>query len=111
MGRLDGGDDPLGFGQILKGLDGLVVGDGDVLRAARVVQHGVLGAHARIVEACRNRVDGRNLPVLVLAEVGFHAVEDAQPANADGGGCLEGVDARPAASQPMRATSLSAMKW
>ena len=53
----------------------------------------MLRADARVVEAGGDRVDRRDLAVLVLAEVGLHAMEDAEAAGIDRGRRLEGVDA------------------
>ena len=88
MGRLNGGDDPLGAGQVLEGLHRLLVGDGDILGPSRVVEVGVLRADARVVQPGGQGVHRGDLPVLVLAEVGLHAVENSQPAGGDGGGGL-----------------------
>ncbi len=52
----------------------------------------MLRAHARIIQPGGDGVDGRDLPVLVLAEVGLHAVEYPEAAGVDRGRCLEGVD-------------------
>ena len=49
VGGLDGGNDALGAGQVFKGLHGLVIGDGDVLGPADVIQVGVLRADAGVV--------------------------------------------------------------
>src|SRR3712207_8580519 len=48
----------------------LLVGGGDVLRPAAVVQEGVLRPDAGIVEAGGDRVGVEDLPVLVLQQVG-----------------------------------------
>ena len=56
-----------------------------------VVEVGVLRADARVVQPGGDGVDRGDLAVLVLAEVGLHAVENAQPAGGDGGGGLRGV--------------------
>ena len=93
MGGLDGGDDALHPCQILKGVHSLVVGDGHILRTTHVVEVGVLGANAGIVQTCTDGVHGGDLTVLVLAEVGLHAVEDAYASGCHGGGSLKGVDA------------------
>ena len=73
--------------------DRLLVGDGDVLGAADVVQVRVLRPDARVVQSGGDGVNRGDLAVVVLAEIGLHAVENPQPASADGGGCLEGIDA------------------
>ena len=43
-----------------------------------IVKMRVLRPDTRIVKACGNGVDRSNLSVFVLAEIGFHAVEDAK---------------------------------
>ena len=49
VGGLDGGNDALGAGQVFKGVHSLVIGDGDVLGPADVIQVGVLRADAGVV--------------------------------------------------------------
>ena len=90
--RLDGGDDPLGRAQQAQRLHRLVVGRGDVLRAADRGEPRVLGPDARVVQAGRDRVGFDGLPVLVLEDEGSRAVQDAGAAALDRGGMARGVD-------------------
>ena len=53
------------------------VGHGDVRRAPAVLEKGVLGTHAGIVEARRDRVRGMHLAVRVLQQIAERAVEHA----------------------------------
>ena len=53
----------------------------------------MLRSHTRIVESRRDRVDRRNLTVLVLAEIGLHAVENADRAHIQGRCGLLGLNA------------------
>ena len=53
----------------------------------------VLRADAGVVQTGRDGVDGRDLAVFVLAEVGLHAVEDAQTAGRHGRSGLRRIDA------------------
>ena len=53
MARLERRDDAFGAAQVVEGLERLLVGDADVLGAADVLQVGVLGADAGVVEARR----------------------------------------------------------
>ena len=60
-------------------------------------------ADAGIVQSGGDGVHRRDLSVLILAEVGFHTMENAQPPGVDGGCRLEGVDTSPgrlAADEP-----------
>ena len=91
MGGLDGRDDALGAGQIFKGVHSFIVGDGDIFRAADVMEPCVLRADAGIVQTGGNGVHRGDLAVFILAEIGLHAVENAQSARVDGGGGLKGV--------------------
>ena len=72
-------DDALHTAEVFERVDGLVVGDGHVSRASAVVQRGMLGPDARVVKAGGNGVHRCDLPVLILTEVAFHAMEDAEP--------------------------------
>ena len=83
MGALQGGDDPLLPGEGDEGLHRLLVRDGDVAGASRVVEPGVLRPHAGIVEAGGNRVGVPDLAVFVLEEIGLVPVEDADPSRRD----------------------------
>ena len=56
MARLERRDDAFGAAQAMERGERLVVGDADVLGAADVLEVGVLGADAGIVEAGRDRV-------------------------------------------------------
>lgn len=49
VGRLNGGDDTLRPGQILEGVDRLLVSDRDIFRPADVMEVGVFRADARVV--------------------------------------------------------------
>ena len=53
----------------------------------------MLGADSGIVETCGDRINGRDLAVLVLAEIRLHAVEDTELAGVQCSSCLEGIDA------------------
>ena len=93
MGTFDGRDDALHLRHIFESIDRLVVRHRHVLCPADVVEIGMLRADARVVEAGRDRVNRCDLAILVLAEVGLHAVENAETAGVDRGRRLEGVDA------------------
>ena len=95
MRALDGRDDALGAGQQAQRLHGRVVGDRAVLAAAAVLEVGVLGADARVVEAGRDRVRLGDLALLVLQDVRPRAVQDAGLARGQGGRVLAGLDAVP----------------
>ena len=79
---------------------------GNILRAADVVQVRVLRADAGVVQTGGDGVHRRDLAVLVLAEVGLHAVENAQPDRWRWWPRSRSVSTpRPAASQPMSRTA------
>ena len=63
--------------QVVEGLQGFGVGDPDVLGAGAILQPGMLGADARIVEAGGDRVGLDDLAVFVLQQVGAVAVQHA----------------------------------
>ena len=93
MGRLQRRDDAFQAAALLERLHGFVVGDRHVLDAADLVQPGVLGADAGVVEAGGDRVGVGDLPVGVLQQVGAVAVQHARGAAGHAGRVLAGVDA------------------
>ena len=78
MGALHGANDPLRPGDILKGVLRLVVGDRHILRPADIVEMGVFRSDARIIQPCGDGIHRSDLPVCILTEIGFHAVEYPQ---------------------------------
>ena len=84
---------PFGARQVLEGVYRFVVGNGDIFCPADIVEPCVLRADAGIVQPCGNGVDRGDLAVLILAEVGLHAVENTLRGRCCyGGGSLNGVD-------------------
>ena len=78
VGRLEGGDDPLGAGESRERSERLVVGARQVRRAPGVAQPGVLRADARVVEPGGDRVGVCDLSVLVGQHGGARAVQDTR---------------------------------
>ena len=62
------------FAEQLEGLDSLAVGDARIADTAEVVQQGVLGADARVVQPGGNRPRLLDLPLVVLQQIGHGAV-------------------------------------
>ena len=91
MGRLDGRDDALRTGQILKGADGFLIRDGDIFGPAGIMEPGVLRAHAGIIQAGGDGIHRGDLAVFILAEIALHAVEDTRAAGSHGGGGFRGI--------------------
>src|SRR5699024_3853464 len=90
-------------GQVLEGGHRLLVGYGNIFGPSGVVQVSVLGAYARVVKPGGNGVHRGDLPVLVLAEVRLHPVENAKPSGRDGSRRFKGFHApagRLAADEP-----------
>src|SRR5262245_15258379 len=77
MGRLERGDDALEPRAKLEGVERLLVGHGDVVNAAAVLEPGMFGTDARIVETGGDRMALEDLPVIVLKEKGAVAVKPA----------------------------------
>jgi hypothetical protein len=96
-------DDALGAAQVVEGGQRLVVGDADVLGAADVLQPGVLGADAGVVQAGRDRMRLDDLAVVVLQQVGAVAVQHAGRRDSEAA-CLPLSMPSPAASTPIRRT-------
>ncbi len=93
MSGLNGGNDTLGAGEVFQGIYRLVVGDRNIFRPAGVVEPSVLRPDAGIVQTGGDGVNRRDLAKLVLAEVAFHTVEDAQPTGGHRGRGLKGIHA------------------
>ena len=93
VSALNGADDTFRACKVFKGGDGLLVGHRNILSAPSIVQPCVLGADAGIIKARGNRIDLFDLPVLVLAEIGLHAVEDARASLGYGRCVMSGFDA------------------
>ncbi len=88
-------DDALGAGQDMEGGQGLVVGDGDVLGAAAVLEPGMLGPDAGVVEAGGDGVGLDDLAVVVLHQIGAVTVQHPGPARAQGRRVVAGLNALP----------------
>src|SRR5262245_47598980 len=86
MGRLERGDDPLELRAKLEGVERLLVGHGDVVHAAAILEPGMFGTDARVVEAGGDGMALEDLPVIVLEEIGAIAVQHAGPSAGHRGG-------------------------
>ena len=91
MGGFDGGNNALHAAEILKGIHGLRVGDGDVFRPSDVMEMGVLRPDAGVIKAGGNGIHRRDLAELILTEIALHAVENTRPPGGDGGRRFGGV--------------------
>ena len=76
-----------------KGVHRLGVRNRPVFGAADVVQVGVFRAHARVVQAGRDRMRFDRLPVCVLEQVGTRAMQHARRTTGDRRGVPAAVDA------------------
>jgi hypothetical protein len=77
MGTLNSADNAFSSCQIFKGIYRLIIRDGHILCSADVMQISMLRSDAGIIQSCRNGIYGSDLSVLILAEIGFHAVKDS----------------------------------
>ena len=93
MGTLNSGNNALRAGEIFKGVHRLFIGNGNVFGSAGIVKPCMLRTDAGIVKPCGDGVHGSDLTVFVLAEVGLHTVENAEPSGVDGSGGFKGVNA------------------
>ncbi len=82
--RLEGGDDALGVGEQLEGLEHLGIVGRVVLGPADGGQVGVLGPEPGVVEPGRDRLRLEDLTGLVLQELRMHAVQHARDPVGDG---------------------------
>ena len=102
MGALDGGDDALGAGEQRHRVHRLGVADRPVRRSAGLVQPGMFGADAGVVEAGRDGVRLDGLAVVVLEQVGPGAVQHADLAGADRGRMPAGLEPVAAGLEPVQ---------
>ena len=83
VARFERRDDALGPAQPMERDERIGVGDPDVFGPADVLQVGMLGTDARVVEPGRDRMRLGDLAVLVLQQVGAVAVQHAGAEPAD----------------------------
>ena len=86
-------DNAFGAAAVVEGVQRLLIGYRDVFDAALLVQPGVFGANAGVVQTGGDRVGVGDLTVTVLQQVGAVAVQHAGRAALQAGGVLAGVDA------------------
>ncbi len=77
MARFERGDDAFGAAQVVEGFERFLVRDAHVFSAADVLQEGMLGADAGVVQACAHAVGLGDLAVVVLQDVSAVAVQHA----------------------------------
>lgn len=110
MGRFQGGQDALCLGEALEGGQGASVADHAVLRAAGLLEVGVLGADAGIVKAGGHGVRGLDLAFGSLQEKRAVAVKDAGEPRFRDAELKQPDSPLPAASAPIRRTDSSPRK-
>ena len=93
MRRFERRDDSLRPGQRTERGQGARIGTGGVGGAATLLEPGVLGADAGIVESRRNRMALADLPLVVLERDAEGAVENAGPAGVEGRAMAAGLEA------------------
>ena len=93
MGRLQGRDDAFRARTQLEGGQRLYIRDSDIFHAARLMEPGVLGSDAGIVEARGNRVRVLDLTIRILQQIGSVAVQNAGAAGGKGSGVFASFNA------------------
>ena len=93
MAGFERGDDAFGTAEELEGFQCFLVGNRGVFDALHILEPGVFGADAGIVEACADRMTLGNLAVVVLQQIGFVAVEHAGEAAEEAGRVFVAVEA------------------
>ena len=78
----------------LEGLERLLVGRRDIVHPPHVMEPGMFGADARIVEAGRDRMRFGDLAVVVHEQIGAVAMQHAGPAAGDRGRMLAAAQVR-----------------
>lgn len=92
MRAFDGGDNAFHAAQIFESVHRLIVGNGHVLSATGIVQPCMLRPDSGVIEPSTDGVHWRDLAVLVLAEIRFHAMKHTKAARVNGCRRFEGVD-------------------
>ncbi|MPM47170.1 hypothetical protein SDC9_93878 [bioreactor metagenome] len=87
------GDDAFGAAQVVEGLQRFAVGDAHVLRAADLLQPGMLGADAGVVQARADGVRLGDLAILILQDESAVAVQHARGAALQRRGVLAAIQA------------------
>ena len=93
VSRFDCRNDAFRFGKILESVYRFVIGHGNIFRTPDIVEVCVFGTDTGIVKSCGNGVNGCDLTVFILAEIGLHPVEEADSAGIDGCRRFKGVNA------------------
>ena len=88
MSALDRRDDSLDSGEILECIDRLIIGNCHILGPSCIVKICVFRSDSRIVKTCGDGIYRGDLSVLILTEVGLHAVENSETSCRDGRRCL-----------------------
>ncbi len=92
VGALEGGNDPFGPAEELRGLKRRGVRHGAIMGASRVGEKAMFGADSGVVEPGRDRMRFLNLTVVVLEHVLFAAVENPYLAHRNCGGVACRID-------------------
>src|SRR5687768_18307494 len=92
MGGFERADDPFRPRQQGEGGERFLVRRSDIFGAAAVLEMRMLRPDRRIIEAGRDRPALVDLPVLVLEDIGFGAVQDSGPAAKQGRAMLVAVE-------------------
>src|SRR5258708_2478928 len=82
MRGLERRNDALAAAQVVERGHGLSVVDGDVFGPSGLLEPGVLGAHTRVIQPCRDRVRLDDLTVFVLKQIRAISVQHPRPARA-----------------------------
>ena len=77
MGTLNSADDSFSSCQIFKSIYRFIIRNRDILRSADVMQISMLRSDAGIIQSCGNGIYRSDLSVFILAEIGFHSMEDS----------------------------------
>ena len=96
MGGFQCRDDAFGSRAKLEGLERLLVGCGDVLDPADIVQPGMLGPHTGVIKARADAMRFENLAIFVLQKIGAIAMQHAGFSTREAGGmrsCFQPVPA------------------
>ena len=74
MAGFEGWNNAFGAAQVVEGIERFLIGDADILRAANLLQPGVLRANARVVQAGADTMGFSDLPIVILQDEGAIAV-------------------------------------
>src|SRR5690625_2335659 len=95
MRRLQGWHNAFRTTALMESLQGLIIGNADILSTTRILQPGMFGPYARVIQPRGDGMGGTNLAVLILDYIGAVAVQYTNIAGIQCSGVLARTPATP----------------